>query len=320
MIERTLNQLRNTRDLRAEAISLAADLVGNDEVARLVVVAPLISPQTVRDEWQRLLPAVAEHVAARMMLDVRTQPVETMQRATETSSVGQAMPLHRPNYRYEVLRLLLAASLRRERPPTIRDLIAMIGASQTPIRQALADLKASGLVRSNTDGLIVVPDEMSEEVLARVRALPQTMRLRFARGAQDKSPAVLLQRLLFLASGELPVGWNSMSISGVAVAQRDVPHIDIAGLPRLDFVAHVPRTARSFDIRLLQQLDVGLEVEPNVLAPAPVVLTIVRAAIAVARLVDGQRLRHAAECDVFLSLLDLGLRPQAIQYSMALRS
>lgn len=320
MIERTLHRLQNTRDLRAEAISLAAELAGNDESAKLIVASPAINPETARAEWTRLLPAIVETIAARMTLEIRTQPIETGKRHGELSATAWSIPLQRPNYRYEVLRQLLTASLRGEEPPTIRALIGTIGASQTPIRLALAELKSAGLVGTSKYGLVLNPAEISQEVLARLRALPQRLRLRFARGAQDKSPAVLLQRLQLLSSGELPCGWSSLSISGVPVAQRDVPQIDVVGIPRLDFVAQVPRSAKNFDVRVLRQLDIGLEVEPNVLAPAPVVVTIVRAAIVAPRIVATGHLLYAEECDVFLSLLDLGLRAQAIEYAKAQRS
>ena len=58
----------------------------------------------------------------------------------------------------------------------------------------------------------------------------------------------------------------------------------------------------------------------SALAPAPVVVTLVRA--------DDPAFRHAASAgprlanraDVFLSLLDMGLRAQALQYARALRA
>lgn len=319
MITRTLHGLRNTRDLRAEIASLAAELVGNDSAGRLVIVAPLISADTAREEWQRLTPALEGGVAARMTMTIEPTSADAPGSVHDEANARFAIALQRPNYRYEVLRLLLSASMSRQRPPTIKDLIATIGTSQTPIRQAIAVLKAAGIVIVGSDGLQVRPQEVSQEILAKVGALPQTVRFRFARGAMDKSPANLLQRLTLLSSSPLPLAWNHFGLSGVAVAQKDVPQLDIAGLPRIDLLAHAERKGHRIDASAIAQLDHGLEFETNVLAPAPIVVTLVRASILSARQASDTHLLLAGPGDVFLSLLDTGLRTQALQYAKAVQ-
>lgn len=319
MITKTLKRLRNTRDLRAEIASLAAELVGNDSTGQLVITAPLIAADTARDEWQRLLAAFDAGVAVRMTLSMSPVSAETPASTRFTASGRFAVPLRRANFRYEVLRLLLSAQLHRQDPPTIRDLIEEIGASQTPIRQAIADMKAAGIIRPDQTGMLIRPQDVSQDVLARVGALPQTLRLRFARGAMDKSPATLLQRLSILSSSPLSPGWEHYCLSGVAVAQQEAPQIDLVGIPRLDFVVSVDRSARQFDASTIAQLDQGLEIEPNVLAPAPIVLTILRPVLLRSRQSSGTHLMWADPADVFLSLLDLGLREQALQYAQAIR-
>lgn len=109
-------------------------------------------------------------------------------------------------------------------------------------------------------------------------------------------------------------------MSGVTVAQQECPAFDLAGLPRLDLTAHVPRTATTLDVTALRALDDGLELESSVLAPAPVVITLVRAEHRVDDRALGWGIRTAAAADVFLALLDLGLRAQALQYAAHVRS
>lgn len=298
-------------------LSLAADLQRNEGLGRLTLVAPVITPATAEGEWRRLLPALDVSVRSRMTLEIVDDPPERAGPGRRLGTVPEATPLERPNYRYEVLRLLVNARLRDEAPPTILELMSLIGASQTPIRQALTTLKDTGLVHAARWGLQVDVESLSQETLAKVHALPQTLRFRFERGAGIKSPATLLDRALPLLQPTAPAPWKPMALSGVAVAQREVPHVDIAGLPRLDLVAHIGRTARTFDTGVLRMLDDGLELEPNVLAPAPVVITLTRSAINIGRQVGPESLRWAAGTDIFLSLLDLGLRHQAIQYVTA---
>ncbi|MGB5102652.1 MAG: hypothetical protein WBO04_04945 [Steroidobacteraceae bacterium] len=151
--DRTLLKPRSTRDLRAEILSLAAELATNDAIARLIVRSPLISPQTVQHEWNRMLPAIASEVRSRMALAIE-DPGDAD--PSEGRRQTDAVPLARPNYRYEILRILLEADLSGEPSPSILELIQDIGASQTPIRAALEELKSSGVVRATPRGLLGV--------------------------------------------------------------------------------------------------------------------------------------------------------------------
>ena len=318
--ERTLHQLRNTRDLRAEILSLAADLAANNQsMGQMTVISPVISVMTVREEWDRLLPAITSDVRERMILTIE-QPDGSMPASASGYRVESGIQLlDRPNYRYEVLRSLLAASLQSEGVTSIQALMREVGASQTPIRRALTELKQAGIVRTWGRRLELLTEDLSLELLAKVRALPQTFRFRFERGTQIKPPAALLQRVMPLLRPGGPSGWEALSLSGTPVAQQEAPKFNLMGTPRLDLVARVPRDAKAFDANLLRSLDDGLEVEPNVLAPAPVVVTLVRADLWSERGVGIDQMRCAHACDVFLSLLDIGLREQARQYAKAVR-
>jgi hypothetical protein len=311
-----LRQVRSTRDLRAQILSLAADLATNTFKGHLKLIDPVISDSTVQDEWERLLPVIIPEIRERMSLSI-----ESNASSGEKSSALQSglIALDRPNYRYEVLRLLIGASLEDDGPQPRQGLMEKIGASQTPITQALSELKRAGVAHSSGRGVEVRAEDVSSELIAKIQAQPQTLRFRFERGAQIKPPATLLQRALSLALSGASAGWKALSLSGTPVALADVPKLDLIGTPRLDLVAHVPRDAKSFDSKILRLLDDGLEPEPNVLAPAPVVVTLVRAETEFTRDAGLDHARCAYPMDVFLSLLDLGLREQAQQYAKAVR-
>ena len=322
MLQKTLSHLRNTRELRAEVLDLAAKLAAGDAHGRMTVVNPVVSEAAIREEWDRLLPAIAPDVRDRMTL-----VIEQGQRG----GIAQPnlLPLDRPNYRFEVLRLLLGASLEDDGPQrgagiaahiegTQIGLVGALGASPTPVRSALAALRNAGLIQSLT-WLEIAPKALSMEQLSRVGALPQTLRFRFERGAGIKPPAELMKRAEPLLGPNGPKSWKPLSLSGTPVAQSDVPTLDLMGTPRLDLVAHAPRGDKVFDADVMRILDDGLEPEPNVLAPAPVVVTLVRAGTRFDRDAGIGQARCTHPCDVFLSLLDMGLREQALQYAKALK-
>jgi hypothetical protein len=309
ILEKQLSRVRSTRDLRAEILDLAATAVEGNRPARLEVISPVISAQTVQAEWNRVLPAFDAAVRRLISLSINED-----QPASRDASIA----LTKPNYTYELLRLLVGASLEDDGPQPLAGLMEKIGASQTPIRTALTSLRAAELI-PDTRWLEVIPEQLSTETLSRIGALPQTLRFRFERGAQIKSPDALLDRARSLLQPGGPAEWRAFALSGAPVAQMDVPALDLVGTPRLDLVAHLDRESDSFDPDLLRWLDDGLEPESNVLAPAPVVITVVRAKQVFTRDMGEPLVRCAHPMDVLLSLLDLGLRDQAIQYAKAMR-
>ncbi|HET9034217.1 MAG TPA: hypothetical protein VFN25_15095 [Dokdonella sp.] len=327
-IRKSLRRLRSTRDLKAEILALAAALVGNKSLGRLTVVDPVVNETTVRDEWGRLVLAISKEIRDRMSLHFESA-AEVVGQSSVSGSGSALVELDRPNYRFEVLRLLIGAGLKNDRaqPEAAKGariegsqlgLIKAIGVSQTPVRSALAALKDAGIIK-DLRGLDLTPERISLEMMGRIGALPQVLRFRFERGAQIKPASTLLKRVLPLLSPGAPADWEALSLSGSPVALADVASLDLMGMPRLDLLAHVPRDAKTFDARILRLLDDGLELEPNVLAPAPVVISVVRAETGYAREAGLDHARCAHPMDVFLSLLDLGLREQAQHYARALR-
>lgn len=318
-IERTLRHLRNKRDLRAEMVDLAAMTSQLGKPGRLVVHEPWVASATVRAEWDRVIAVLSPVAAQALTLRIVERPARHLRGVDQ--SQGERVALDRPNYKHEVIRLLVGASLEGAAPPTLQGLIEAVGVSQTPIRAAVAELRQAGVVsaRTRSQVLAIAPHEISLPLLAAVKALPQTIRLRFAQGARLKTPAELLERLLAVMSRSERMPWANMALSGIAAARQEAA-LDIVGVPRLDIVAHVRRDAEEFDVGPFRELDDGLELEPSVLAPAPVVITLVRGAQARFRDFGHGSTRTGAPADLLLSLLDQGLRDQAIAYARAIRS
>ena len=66
----TLRNLRSTRDLRAGMVTLAAELVSfKDAEGRMILANPVIKEETIRQEWETLLPAAAPEARAGARFD-----------------------------------------------------------------------------------------------------------------------------------------------------------------------------------------------------------------------------------------------------------
>lgn len=321
---RTLKNLRNTRDFRAELLSIAACLAENTESAVVRVEAPAVGDRTLREEWRRLIAAIKPDIAARMQLELSSSGTTRVAAPAAAKRAGAnpsgAVFVDRPNYRAEVLRLLIGASLANDGMWSVKGLVQRIGASQTPIRQALKELKLAGVLDDRSGSHVdLMPESLSAELLATLQATPQKLRFRFERGARIRTPVELLQRALSLLGPNAMGAWARIALSGAAVAQSEVPGLDLAGVPRVDLLAFVPRDAKTFDGHALRKLSDGLEFEPNVLAATPVVVTLVRADEHEVRTNVIKGVRCASAMDVFLALIDMNLRHQAANYAKAVR-
>lgn len=324
-MESVLTHLRSTRELRAEMLWLAARLPDDGSPAVLRLLAPRILESTLREEWRLHLEALKPDRAARLQLRI-----EYAEATNDPRTPGKDAE-DRPNDRHAVLRLLLAdaldarraskASAHRRTTLTQAGLAETLGLSLTPIRSALRVLADVGLIPSMRRPRLQ-PESVSLEALGRINALPRVLRYRFGRGAQLRSPATLLQRTVELLADRRDEPWRGLALSGTVVALAQVPTLDLLGVPRLDLLLQgLPDQRLPLD-RLIRTLDDGLELEPNVLAPAPVTLTVARCTLPLDRVQIGDEapIRCAHPADVFLALLDLDRRDLALDYLSGLQA
>ena len=160
-LDRTLVRLRNTRDLRAEMLLLASDLSEGPHTAMLIVRDPVVSEATVRAEWDRMLQAIRPDIGRRMVLEI-----ESLQKASARQLDPDRIRVERPNFRHEVLRLILDAQLMHAEASTVRQLVGELGSSQTPVREAIMELLRAGMITRWTQGLQLNLQQLSRERLA----------------------------------------------------------------------------------------------------------------------------------------------------------
>lgn len=292
-------------------LSLAARLSDSADQATLHLVTPRILDVTLREEWDRHLQVLKPELAGRMQLVI------------DSASDRPQRPMgYRSNDRQETLRLLLANAIdtrftARSRSTTQSAIAKALGVSLTPVRTALRILTEVGLITSMRRPFLR-PEWLSMELLGRINALPVT--LRFTRGAQIRSPATLLERAIALLQDD--PSWQPLALSGTAVALAQVPALDLLGVPRLDLMLQGQPDPPIPVERLIRSIDEGLELEPNVLAPTPVSLTLSRCELpqTLLQIMDAGPVRCAHPADVCLALLDLDRRDQVLDYIAGLQA
>ena len=107
-------------------------------------------------------------------------------------------------------------------------------------------------------------------------------------------------------------------MSGTPAVVESGYNIDLLGVPRLDLVLHARADMRAFDFEHIREIDDGLQLAHSIVDPAPIVVTVVHSRCL--QWDDSVQFdQHmAAATDMFLSLIDIGLREQALQFSKQL--
>lgn len=306
-----LTGLRSVRDLRAAVVQLA--LAAREASGRhtLQVRDSRISAERVRHEWHAALAVLDPALAGRLRLSLlNSQQDGATKMTTATSALIWPLAARRP-LRYELLRLLLEAHLSGSDALPGRQLQALLDVSENPVRRAAQALEQAGLIRVGRDGreLIAEPWDLVPEVLARLDAQPEVLRLRFRAGSNPFSPEALFQRFVDVSDTDLGGDWT---LAGFGAARAITPELDLSGHPRVDLVARLATDADLYDGRWLRQIASNLEPEPNPLESVPLTVTVVRTPTALAS--EDRSRRQASAADIVLSLLALGLSRPARQF------
>lgn len=317
-IRRVLSRVRSTRDLRAEILALAYALRGNGKHARLELRDSRIGATAIDKEWAQSLGVLSPEIAARMQLALIANPDEDSATKSGFEISDHFVPVDRPNYRFEVLRWLITASA-HQGTQSVKSLEKLTHASRTPIETALNALEEARLVTKAGRGRYSVrPEDISQDVLARLQALPQTIRFRFGLGSTPKAPGQLLPQVNRLTHVGRSKPWlHDVYLSGVAGAFAAHDRMDLMGVPRVDLVMHVWSQKQAVDTTFMRDLDDGLEPDRSPLGHAPVVVTLVHSE----HVTEGKSHANVASPgDIFLSMIDLGLKGPAMEYIKGLKA
>lgn len=307
-VEFTRCDLGSVRDLRALIMEAAVHVPHAKHPVVINLVTPKISGATIDATWKQATQALKPEVAERLRYFVSAA---TRDYGSVVSPYGELIDvrIERPNYTLEVLRIVANATLSRSDGLTIKRITELVGASQSPVRRGLRILEEAGVIRGyecDVAGLTL-------ELLGRIGAVPPSIRLRFKQGATPRPPHELLERARKATRAQPK--WHRISISGAAAAMQDYPGLDLMGLPRLDLCLRTERHAAAVDLRMLENLSTQLEIEPNPTAPAPIVVSLPRASVDLTRNTVPGGTPLASPFDVYLSLMEAGLRAQSVKYA-----
>jgi len=216
---------------------------------------------------------------------------------------------HLPNFRFEIIRSLINAVV-EGKSTSQRNLSEQISGSLTSIHAALAALVDSRLVTKDDIGHYRLrPFDICVDTLGRLQAHPPALRLRFSESATQPIPAhQLLQRAHALHEAANDVHWPHTYVSGVGAAHESGHPFDLMGTPRLDLTIFVSSSPASFDTAFLQLLHPELTFDPSPLESAPVVATLVHSPEIPSH--SGA----ATPADIYLAMIDIGLKGQACEY------
>ncbi|WP_460811922.1 helix-turn-helix domain-containing protein [Luteimonas pelagia] len=286
--------ITSVRDVRAAMLDAAAHLALLGPALRvcLVLTSRELSEETIRAEWNRMLPALETGIRLRLTLEV-VAPDETPAR-------GKRIPLDSINSVHEVLRLLARAALHDDGHTPVTRLAEQSGLSRPTIYGVLKTLREAGLLHDGRGPQLDL-GALSPELLATVRGRAGALRFTFARGACPMDPSTLVAR-----AGELlhanRRGWGSVALSGFAAAMLDFPALDLVGMPRLDLAVQVPRGTRELTPAFIHALHPDLELEPRINEPAAVVVHVLRGEPLFRTRTDGIALAQVG--DVLLSIFE----------------
>jgi hypothetical protein len=228
------------------------------------------------------------------------------------------VPIERRNYRFEVLRWLITAAA-HQGTQSVKSLEQLTHVSRTPIAAALNALEEARLIsRVGRGRYSVRPEDISQDALARLQALPQTVRFRFGLGSTPKSPGRLLPQVNRLMHASRGAVWSKdIYLSGVAGAYASQHRMDLMGIPRVDLAVHVGSQKTAFSTTFMREVDDGLEADRSPLGHAPVVVTLVHSEHVTE---ETSASKLASPGDIFLSMLDLGLKGPAMEYIKGYRA
>jgi hypothetical protein len=311
-IKHVLNKVQSARDLRAEILAMAFALTDNAKQACLELHDPRIGKAAIDKEWTQALGVLAPEIAGRMHLEHFAKTDRDSVTPSRFEISDHFVPIERPNYRFEVLRWLITASVHQD-VQSVKSLGRLMHISRTPIEAALNALEEARLVsRVGRGQYSVRPEDISKDVLAKLQAFPQMIRFRFGLGSTPKSPGQLFSQVNRLTLTSRSDSWlHDVYLSGVAGAYAAHHHMDLMGVPRVDLVMHVASRKQAIDTTFMRDLDDGLEPDRSPLGHAPVVLTLVHSG----QVTEGvSEARVASPGDIFLSMIDLGLKGPAMEY------
>ncbi|MBD3869639.1 MAG: hypothetical protein IFK94_16075 [Acidobacteria bacterium] len=297
---RTRKRIRSVRTLRSDLYALAEEISQDPTLqARLVLAEPRISEERVEDERK---------IAAQLFHPDLIDRIEIVYGGPEPlPDPSGTIPLRRPDYEFEITKLLLLQHLLRSGPVTTRWLMETAGCSYPTAAKALSRL--SPFIHRKSDRRVELsrfPREAWDELLITARSSRSTVFF-VDRSGQPRSPSELLKRL-----GEHHR--TRIAVGGTAGVRHRYPGLDLSADPRLDLIVHCPDN--QMDLGFVRELDPALEQVERKTTEASLVVHALRRNQA---LFEPDTISWADAVECLLDLHALGLQRQAVEFRQYLK-
>lgn len=289
-----------------------------DHRAILVLVSPRVSDARTQDELEQFRSILSRPLRNRIeALTVdergdqsfrRVLPPEVVATIALESTAGEK--LGRPDFSFEILKLLVRSWLHREGPVPMKTLAALAGCSHPTVARAVREL-GRDIRRSSSRAVELARFPRQAWSRALVRADRSRHTVRFAdRSGRARTPQALLRRLKKLDQ-------HGVGVAGTMGSRYWYPELNLLGDPRLDLSIHC--ASDRMDLDFVSKIDPGLvRLESESEVPSLVVHAVRRAAPLFREAKGGLPWADPVEC--LLDLEDLRLSKQVRGFIDALRA
>ena len=285
--------------------------------AFLLLLEPHITQSRLYDEWRKMQPAFHSEIFERIKIVIFKDgafsgipdgpPPELLDDLREICkkelSVRQT-PLPRPDFKSEIIKILVYQWLRRSGPLTLDSLADTAGCNYRTLANTLEWL-GNAIIRSSSRSveLKYFPEEAWEWLLVNSRKSRLTKRYSDCSG-QPRSLESLLKRLD-------RIQLKNIAVAGMPGARHYYPDIDLIGIPRLDLAVHCPE--KYLEIDFIERLDPALKQEEDTDKPASVVLHFIRRQDSLFE-TNPRGIAWADPVECLLDLHEMRLEPQALEF------
>ena len=318
LIIETKRGVRGRRSLHDEIMHLAVIINQHASIqGRLVLLDPDLSQERIKQTWTDALHVLREEVAERLSVMViengktslgdglRSVEVIEEELGLEISrreSTGLRMP--RIKHTYEIQKVLISRWFRNQGFISAKDLGAISGSSYPTVKKTLEELdRYIERGPKNSIRLARFPWEPFRKMIALGPSVRFTISFKDVSG-RPRSSAAYAERLAKMRVHDVALG-------GIIGAFHWWPHIDAAGLPRLDLSVHT--SGHYLDVSFVSDLDPALKQTDEAVEGASLILHAVRRAESLFSWTQDE-LPVADPSECLLDLLEMGLSTQASEW------
>ena len=310
--------LRAVFAVREDILRLSYAIAGQPGLrAFLLLIEPHITESRLNDEWRNVQMTFRSEILKRIKIvifkngafsGITDEPppelLDDLREICKEELSGKQTPLPRPDFKSEILKILVYQWLNRNGPLTLDSLAKTAGCNYRTLANTL-EWMGNAIIRSSSRSveLKYFPEEAWEWLLVNSRKSRLTKRYSDYSG-QPRSIESLFKRLDRMQL-------KNIAVAGIPGARHYYPDIDLIGIPRLDLAVHCPE--KYLNIDFIEKLDPALKLEEDPDKPASIVLHFIRRKDSLFE-TNPLGIAWADPVECLLDLHEMRLEPQALEF------